>query len=129
MALICALFSIAILIKISYYYICCFFPFLFTNQIALEETKTTTKLLSDLPFEKMRDDEALLYIEQELTEAQKAQARTNIGAAAPSEITSQVTTLSNQLYDKNYDEVYDDYMDLLKICFPLANKTKNNVEI
>ena len=39
---------------------------------------------------------------QNLTTAQKAQARTNIGAATPSEITSQVTTLSNQLYDTNY---------------------------
>lgn len=39
---------------------------------------------------------------QNLTEAQKAQARINIGAATPSEITSQVTTLSNQLYDTNY---------------------------
>lgn len=39
---------------------------------------------------------------QNLTTAQKAQARANIGAATPSEITTQVTTLSNQLYDTNY---------------------------
>lgn len=50
----------------------------------------------------VEDLSGVKYIEQELTEAQKAQARTNIGAAAPSEITSQVTALSNQLYDENY---------------------------